>query len=298
MNRFFVTLLLSFPLLAYGEVILEKNGITITTDDVERYIETRLPENDRLRIVARPGFFKETVENIYGIRLLAEQGRKNSRLDVKLIDWASQMEIDRIYMKAQMQDLTVQKFEKVDWESRALELYTAEKERFRKEESVEAAHVLIKEVGRSSEEAKALAESIRSKALNGAEFAKLATEYSEDKSVERNQGSLGEFERGRMVKEFEDAVFSLNEPGSISSVTKSQFGYHVIKLIAKNPAQKLPFEEVKGQIIDELKAADEKMVLGNLITGTRTDAATGIKKGSMDKLIAKYAEIIEGSKDN
>lgn len=293
MTRLLVIFLLTLPMYAYSEVILDKNNVVVTEEDIERYIETRLPENDRLRIVARPGFLKETIENIYSIRKLAAQARNNKRLDQGLVQWTTQMESDRVYMKAQMQDIADQQIEKVNWEARAKETYLAESDRFKKQESVHAAHVLIKPEGRSDEAAFALAKEIRTKALNGDNFTDLAIAFSEDKSVKRNSGDLGQFNRGRMVKEFEDAVFSLANPGDISDVVKTQFGYHVIKLIDKTAGSKSTFEEVKDQIIDELQAADEKLILGNLVTSMRTEAISGINSKAMEKLISKYGAQLE-----
>ena len=65
------------------------------------------------------------------------------------------------------------------------------------------------------------------KIKNGEDFSKLAAEYSTDGSRRRG-GDLGFFGRGIMVKQFEQAAFSLNK-GEISGPVKTQFGYHIIK---------------------------------------------------------------------
>ncbi len=68
---------------------------------------------------------------------------------------------------------------------------------------------------------------LRTEIINGADFAELAKEYSEDRSGE-NGGDLGWFERGRMVPEFEEAAFALKK-GEVSEAVQSKFGYHLIK---------------------------------------------------------------------
>ena len=71
---------------------------------------------------------------------------------------------------------------------------------------------------------KAKAEEVLKQAKGGADFAELAKKYSEDESNAKNGGDLDYFGRGRMVQEFDTAAFSM-EPGQISDLVKSQFGY-------------------------------------------------------------------------
>jgi len=97
-------------------------------------------------------------------------------------------------------------------------------------ETVEAAHILFL-VNDPSEEAEvsAKAESVLEQINDGADFAALAREYSEDTSNAEQGGFLGSFQRGQMVKEFEDAAFSL-EPGKVSGLVRTpDYGFHIIK---------------------------------------------------------------------
>ncbi len=98
---------------------------------------------------------------------------------------------------------------------------------FQPQEEVNAAHILILSEGRTDEEAFNLITQIKNEVTAG-NFAELAEQYSEDGSA-ANGGNLGWFGRGRMVKEFENAAFSLDE-GEISGIVKTQFGYHLIYL--------------------------------------------------------------------
>lgn len=85
---------------------------------------------------------------------------------------------------------------------------------------VKASHILVKT---ESEARKILGE-----LKKGANFAKLAKQFSECPSKKKG-GDLGWFGRGKMVREFEKAAFSLKK-GEISDIVKTQFGYHIIKL--------------------------------------------------------------------
>lgn len=80
--------------------------------------------------------------------------------------------------------------------------------------------------------ARGQADEILKRARAGEDFAKLAEQYSTDPGSKDKGGDLGWFARGQMVKPFEDAAFSL-EPGQISEVVESDFGYHIIKVEEK-----------------------------------------------------------------
>jgi peptidyl-prolyl cis-trans isomerase D len=99
------------------------------------------------------------------------------------------------------------------------------------EETVDASHILFPVKDPSEEaSAKAKAEAVLKQAKAGADFAELAKKHSGDPSTAPNGGNLGQFGRGRMVKEFQDVAFSL-KPGEISNLVRTQFGFHIIKVL-------------------------------------------------------------------
>jgi peptidyl-prolyl cis-trans isomerase D len=97
----------------------------------------------------------------------------------------------------------------------------------------------------------AKAEEILEKARSGEDFAALATQHSEGPTA-ANGGDLGFFTQGQMVKPFNDAVFSM-EPGEISEVVKTDFGYHIIKLEEIQLGGVTPIEDAKDEIISALQ---------------------------------------------
>ncbi len=118
-------------------------------------------------------------------------------------------------------------------------------------EQVRASHILLKTEGKDDAVVKARAEEVLKQARSGADFAELAKKFSEDESNAGKGGDLDYFGRGRMVPEFDQAVFAM-EPGLVSDLVKTQYGYHVIKLIDKKPGTTRPLEEVRQQITDQL----------------------------------------------
>ncbi|WP_374562516.1 peptidylprolyl isomerase [Ideonella sp.] len=128
--------------------------------------------------------------------------------------------------------------------------------RYTSAEERHAAHILVNAPkdapAADREKAKAKAESLLAEARkNPAGFAELAKKNSDDKGSATNGGDLDFFGRGAMVKPFEDAAFAM-KPGEISNVVESEFGFHIIKLIAVRGGEKKPFESVRAQIVDEV----------------------------------------------
>jgi peptidyl-prolyl cis-trans isomerase C len=135
-------------------------------------------------------------------------------------------------------------------EEEARGYYNENSDSFVQPEQVRARHILIavddmKDEKKKKEAMKKIKE-IQKKLKKGEEFEDLAKEYSQGPSSERG-GDLGYFGRGQMVKPFEEAAFAL-EPGEVSDVVETDFGYHLIKLIDKKPERKIPFSEVKERI--------------------------------------------------
>jgi peptidyl-prolyl cis-trans isomerase D len=124
-------------------------------------------------------------------------------------------------------------------------------EQYSTPEQIRASHILLKTEGKDDAAVKARIEDILKQAKGGADFGELAKKYSEDDSNAKNGGDLDYFGHGKMVPEFDAVAFTL-QPGQISDVVKTQFGYHVIKLTDKKPGTTRPFAELRQQLTDQL----------------------------------------------
>ncbi|MEK6201346.1 MAG: peptidylprolyl isomerase, partial [Desulfobulbaceae bacterium] len=151
--------------------------------------------------------------------------------------------------KAQIDRMTIS-------DEQILAQYEKDKAAYQIPEQRHARHILFKTDENSSSEIQAAqlkkAEELLFRARAGEDFSTLATTYSEDPAKAQG-GDLGTFARGRMVKEFDDAVFSM-QPNTISDVVTTQFGYHIIKLEKVLPAVTQPLEEVRASIAEKLQS--------------------------------------------
>ena len=147
-------------------------------------------------------------------------------------------------------------------EADAKAYYEANKDSFAVDE-VTASHILVKE--------EATAKEILEKLKAGEKFEDLAKQYGTDGTKDTG-GSLGTFGRGQMVAEFEEAAFAL-QPGEISDVVKTEFGYHIIKLTDKNQGTKT-YDEVKETITSTLVSQEAEKKIKELKTSAKVEYLT------------------------
>ncbi|HEX5107564.1 MAG TPA: peptidyl-prolyl cis-trans isomerase [Vicinamibacterales bacterium] len=129
--------------------------------------------------------------------------------------------------------------------------YNDNLERYHTPEQIKASHILLKTEGKSEAEVRTRAEGILKQLKGGADFAALAKQVSEDEATKEKGGDLDYFTRGKMVPEFENAAFAM-QPGQLSDLVKSQYGFHIIKLIDHKPEVTRPLDEVRAEITERL----------------------------------------------
>jgi len=115
---------------------------------------------------------------------------------------------------------------------------------------VHVQHILLMTVGKTDaevEEIRQKAEDVLKQAKKGAKFEDLAKKYSEDPGTKDKGGDLGWLTQGQTVPEFEKTAFGLDK-SKMSDLVKTQYGFHIIKVLDKETAHTKPFEEVKDSI--------------------------------------------------
>ena len=158
---------------------------------------------------------------------------------------------------------------------------------------VHAEHILLMTVGKTDaevEEIKKKAEDILSQVKKGAKFEDLAKKYSEDPGTKDKGGDLGWLVQGQTVPEFEKVAFSLQK-GQISDLVKTQYGFHIIKVLDKETAHTKPFEEVKNQLRFELvpNLADKQ---ASDVADQMSAAIRRSNKTSLDDLANQYKLVV------
>ena len=136
-------------------------------------------------------------------------------------------------------------------------------ERYVQPEQRRVSHILLQVPDPKDDAAvKAKAESILKRAQSGEDFAKLATEFSQDPGSAQKGGDLGWADRKAYVGPFADAAFGMKE-GEIKGPVKTQFGYHILKLEGIQPTAVKTFEQAKDELTAEYRQSEAERLFND-----------------------------------
>lgn len=235
---------------------LVRSGVHVSDQELKERFEY---ENERINLrfirVAAGGFLSQvTISDDDLQKYFAdnqEKYREPERIRLKLVEFRPQ-------------DFTAQ-VAPSDGDVQAY--YDAHRDEYQRPEEVSARHILFKVAPDAApadkDAARKQADEVLAKAKGGADFAALATQYSQDSSAS-NGGDLGKFGRGVMAPAFESAAFAL-QPGQISDVVETPFGLHIIKLEEKLPAHTDTIDAVRASIVDAVKLQQARQVALNKV---------------------------------
>ena len=167
--------------------------------------------------------------------------------------------------------------------------YNSHIEEYKVQNRAHVEHILLKTIGKTDAEVaeiRAKAQDVLNKAKKGANFEDLAKKFSEDDATKPKGGDLGWIVEGQTVPEFQQTAFSLPK-GSISDLVKTQYGFHIIKVIDRETAHIKPLEEVRDAILPIL--LDEKVRQdGNDISNQMAAAVRQSNRQPLEELAKKF----------
>lgn len=237
----------------------ETSGLAVTDEEVNAEIEkirANLPEG-------------RTLED-----MLAEN-------EVDVDEWKENMR-EQMLVRKLVEEKTADAPEATAAEVAAF--YEENADSFKVPETVSASHILIsfdeEDTPEIKAEKRAELESIQQELATGASFEELATEHSDCPSSAEG-GALGTFTRGQMVPEFEEAAFAL-EPGRLSQIVETEFGYHIIKVTDHQKAGVRSLAEVKDQLQQYITNQNRQEALMAYIEELKADADVEFHKPDLD----------------
>lgn len=275
------------PAITDETVILEGPEARLTVGDFKRVLKS-LPGNVVGPMLQMPKRLREVIDQTYLVMVAAERGRK-AGLEKDPVFQAKMENYERNLLAGMVADRFVEANmpEESTLEALAREHYLANIEKYMTPEQVRARHILIRvEPGKDDSGAKRRIESIRQEIVAGKlDFAAAAKKYSEDKGSAAKGGDLGFFTRRRMVAPFSEVAFAL-APGELSEPVRTFFGWHLILVEEKKPAQTKPFEAVKKHLIEEQRKQVKSDLRKRFWIELRDDPANKVNQQVMDRLLA------------
>ena len=232
------------PFLAQGP-----DGITVTGEEVLAEAAQRLPADVRGKALADPRNVTTLTNDIAIRRALAAEAEKSQLDKDPAVALQLRLARERVLAEARLAKAEGEPSDRSALEKAALAEFRAQPEKFATPEQVHVRHILID--ARSCEAEKRATELLAQARVPGADFAALAREHSQDPGSAKRGGDLGFFERGRMAPEFEKAAFALSNPGDLSDLVRTSFGFHIIRMEERKPAGREPFEKVRDPLVQD-----------------------------------------------
>jgi len=243
------TSLLAFTLISSSivasDILASVNGVNITKQDAQAFVTASAPKAifAQLQPSEQTMVLDRLIEKVLFTQLASDEGIDKKPEFKRNMDKIKDELLVNMWMKEQMDSAMVS-------DGEAKDFYEKNAEKFMGKASMHARHILVA----TEDEAKAIIEvlnPLEGEALKS-KFIALAKAKSTGPSGPKG-GDLGTFTKGQMVPEFSKAVWALEDAHATKESVKTQFGYHVIYLEKKTPAQVSPYEKEKEKIISLLK---------------------------------------------
>lgn len=252
---------------AADDVIVTGEGVAVNINDLNAEALKLTPEK-RKAALGKPESVSQLASNLYVRRAMAAEVVKLKLADDPVVAAALQIARDRVLaeiMLARIDAAHTPSDETLD--KLALSQYRAEPKKYETPEAINTRHILVRS---SDPGAKGKAEFLMQQLKSGYDFEKLAASESQDPRSAAKGGEVGFTPRGKMVPPYEAAAWALKSPGDLSGIVQTEYGFHIIKLIAKRDAGLRPFEEVREQaraevlanVLNEARKAEAQRLLG------------------------------------
>ncbi|WP_353235163.1 peptidylprolyl isomerase [Diaphorobacter ruginosibacter] len=249
-------------------VLLEVGGVKVTDQDVIAAIPPGTPDAQRAQMLQSAQGVTQTAKNLAARRLLAQEAQKNGLAAQPMVKARQKLADEKVLSDARLVQFEAEhapNAKAVDDYARAE--YKANPKAFTQPEETRVRHILIEG---DTPESRDKAEKLLAQIKGGADFAKLATDNSQDPGSAAKGGDLGFAPSSRYVPEFGKAMDELKNKGDVSGLVQTKFGWHILKLEERRPSRVVPYEEVA----DKLKADATK----RLVTDKRLAMTNGLIK--------------------
>jgi len=283
---------------APDSLLVKGAELTLTVADYRQAV-LGVPPEARSQIGRDATTLREFLMQLYGEQRIVQEAQRLGLLDNPEVQAALATARRQVLVNTVIDQFKAN-LQLPDFTELAREYYLTHRQEFTQPEQIRVGHILLRaqcpcedENGQKRQQA----ESVLAELRQGTDFGALALKYSEDEVTAKQGGQMNPWlKRGILAPPFEDAAFALPEPGAISDVVKTTYGYHIIKLLARQPEMVLPFEQVQNRIVEKL-AGQYRLIAQKEYEAGFLPATDQIEQSTIDALLqAKSANA--GSDNN
>lgn len=237
---------------ADDRLVVSRGKAEIRFSDIDARL-MRVPEAHRAAFMDSPERIDTTLNSMLLAKQLAAEAREEGLDQDPIIAAELRLAQDEVLAKRRIEQV-VKHLEYPDFRDLAYERYISSPSLFTSPAEVDVRHFLIKREIHGDEAARAKAEALRAEFVeSGGDFEAFVKQHSEEPRADEHGGKLAGVTPGQTVGAFEEAAFDLEQPGELSPVVSTRFGYHVIQLIDKRDGTRQSFEQVRPQIEETLR---------------------------------------------
>lgn len=245
-------------------LVVSQGTARVTLADVDAYVK-RIPADDRAGFMAKPERIETMLRNMLLDKQLAAEARELGLEKDPVVQRQIALAVDNALSRARGEKLS-SSLKVPDFTEQAREDYQANKKNYTIPKRYDVKHILFSTKSRTADEAEALAKETAAKlAADPSQFDALVESLSDDESKKDNHGLIENAASSSFVPPFAEAAAKLQKVGEISPLVRTQFGFHLLKLVKTEPEQLMPYDKVRESIVTRLQTEwKEAQIRGHL----------------------------------
>ncbi len=269
-------------------VLVRRGDTVITKSDYEAELQS-IPKQDRSDFAANTRRNRELIERLLVTRELAAQAKERKLDQDAMVKRRLILEEDKLLaavLLAQVEEVAAQEFaaQSAKFERAAREQYLVSKASYATPETLMLTQVFFSAEKDGFEGAKKRADEAYAKIRSGTDIGDLAATVSDDTSHRDARGRVGPLARTDMYPQVAEVAFALKKQGDISEPIKSRAGWHIVRLDARNAGVQKSFDEVKGDIMKQLRDQHIVEAKNELMRGIATKNEAVVDDAAIDAL--------------
>lgn len=270
------------------EIIARRGDVTVTAADLDHYLSGLEPE-DRPVFLSSPERLEQMLENLLLDRVLAADLIDQGYLDDPVNVAAARQAVLALLAKTN-RDRVRRVPEGVDLEQLARERYQANPDRYMQEAGASFTQLLLRADDANAEEVGERATALHQRIVQGEDFDELVLAHSEEPRVQEHGGRFENVPLSQLVERFSRQISRMESPGEISAPFRTEFGWHIVRLDGRTEPRRLPFDEVREQLVRSARASVREREYTRYVNRLLDEAPASLDREALDRYVQQQGD--------